>query len=113
MDKLIKEDMEEFGPKESVSVGLYTRYLKRIQAHLLNIASSVVNPNESDIRLKGKYSGRDQQTLPMGEAYHEDWLLGHRADYAALRLQRGSSRKLLMDAWHMLLAQRYMWNKTL
>ncbi|MFQ5988825.1 MAG: PhoU domain-containing protein [Candidatus Methylomirabilales bacterium] len=46
VDKLIKEDMEEFGPKESVSVGLYARYLKRIQSHLLNIASSVVNPFE-------------------------------------------------------------------
>lgn len=46
VDKLIKEDMDEFRPKESVSIGLYARYLKRIQAHLLNIASSVVNPFE-------------------------------------------------------------------
>lgn len=46
VDKLIREDMDEFRPKESVCIGLYTRYLKRIQAHLLNIASSVVNPFE-------------------------------------------------------------------
>ncbi|MFQ5539527.1 MAG: PhoU domain-containing protein [Candidatus Binatia bacterium] len=46
VDKLIKEDMDEFRPRESVCIGLYARYLKRIQAHLLNIASSVVNPFE-------------------------------------------------------------------
>ena len=32
--------------KEAASRALYTRYLKRIAAHLLNIASSVVNPFE-------------------------------------------------------------------
>lgn len=43
---LIREDTSELRPREAVCNGLYARYLKRIQAHLLNIASSVVNPFE-------------------------------------------------------------------
>jgi phosphate uptake regulator len=46
VNALIREDASEFKPKEAVCNGLYARYLKRIQAHLLNIASSVVNPFE-------------------------------------------------------------------
>lgn len=46
VDTLIREETSEFEPREAVSNGLYARYLKRIQAHLLNIASSVVNPFE-------------------------------------------------------------------
>ena len=46
VDTLIRGDASEFEPREAVCSGLYARYLKRIQAHLLNIASSVVNPFE-------------------------------------------------------------------
>ena len=31
-------------PNEAVTTALYVRFLKRISAHLMNIASSVVNP---------------------------------------------------------------------
>ncbi|MEE9169158.1 MAG: PhoU domain-containing protein [bacterium] len=43
---LIKEKDETLGSGDAVSCALYTRYLKRIAAHLINIASSIVNPFE-------------------------------------------------------------------
>lgn len=46
VNSLIGEDTGEFRANEAVCIGLYARHLKRIQAHLLNIASSVVNPFE-------------------------------------------------------------------
>jgi phosphate uptake regulator len=46
VNSLIGEDTGEFRTNDAVCIGLYARYLKRIQAHLLNIASSVVNPFE-------------------------------------------------------------------
>lgn len=46
VNTLVREDLSELQAREAVCNGLYTRYLKRIQAHLLNIASSVVNPFE-------------------------------------------------------------------
>jgi phosphate transport system protein len=44
VDTLIRGDASEFEAREAVCNAVYARYLKRIQAHLLNIASSVVNP---------------------------------------------------------------------
>lgn len=46
VNSLIEEGRGEFRTDDAVCIGLYARYLKRIQAHLLNIASSVVNPFE-------------------------------------------------------------------
>jgi phosphate uptake regulator len=44
MDHLVSNGDEALTASEAVSTALYTRYLKRISAHLMNIASSVVNP---------------------------------------------------------------------
>jgi len=44
MDQLVARGDEALNAMESVSTALYVRYLKRISAHLMNIASSVVNP---------------------------------------------------------------------
>ena len=41
---LIHEEGESLSRGDAVSTALYTRYLKRLAAHLLNIATSVVNP---------------------------------------------------------------------
>ena len=41
---LIKEDDKNIGSGDAVSLALYFRWLKRINSHLRNIASSVVNP---------------------------------------------------------------------
>ncbi|HID30871.1 MAG TPA: hypothetical protein EYP19_12835 [Desulfobacterales bacterium] len=41
---LIHEKDKEIRPGEAVALALYLRWLKRINAHLRNIASSVVNP---------------------------------------------------------------------
>jgi len=46
VDGLIREVDPALGPTEAVSTGMYARYLKRIAAHLINVASSVVNPFE-------------------------------------------------------------------
>jgi phosphate transport system protein len=43
---LIKGTDPALGPTEAVSTAMYARYLKRIAAHLMNVASSVVNPFE-------------------------------------------------------------------
>ncbi len=44
--RLIQEEDTSLGSGDAVSTALYVRYLKRIAAHLLNIASSVANPFE-------------------------------------------------------------------
>jgi phosphate uptake regulator len=46
VDTLIKEGDSELTTGEAVSTAMYARYLKRIDAHLINVASSVVNPFE-------------------------------------------------------------------
>jgi phosphate uptake regulator len=46
LDDLIKNGDPDLGTSEAVTTGLYSRYLKRIAAHLTNVASSVVNPFE-------------------------------------------------------------------
>ena len=43
--ELIKEK-QEISCRNAVTCALYTRYLKRVGAHLFNIASSIVNPFE-------------------------------------------------------------------
>lgn len=40
----VKEDKPDVSPSEAVSLALYFRYLKRINSHLQNIATSIVNP---------------------------------------------------------------------
>ena len=44
ISELIQEEGESLSLGDAVSTALYVRYLKRVAAHLLNIASSVVNP---------------------------------------------------------------------
>jgi phosphate uptake regulator len=44
MDALVAKADEALSATEAVTTALYVRYLKRISAHLMNIASSVVNP---------------------------------------------------------------------
>ena len=46
VETIIKEDDKELSQVDAASRALYARYLKRIAAHLMNIASSVVNPFE-------------------------------------------------------------------
>ena len=41
---LVKEDDKSIRPGDAVSLGLYFRWLKRINSHLRNISTSVVNP---------------------------------------------------------------------
>ncbi len=45
VNELIQEK-QEFSCRNAVTCALYTRYLKRVGAHLFNIASSIVNPFE-------------------------------------------------------------------
>jgi len=47
IDKLIQDGDAELSVSDAVSVALYSRYLKRIAAHIMNILSSVVNPFEA------------------------------------------------------------------
>jgi phosphate uptake regulator len=44
LSQLIKEEGESLSLGDAVSTALYVRYLKRVAAHLLNIATSVVHP---------------------------------------------------------------------
>lgn len=44
IDQLVAKGDESLTVSDAVSTALYIRYLKRISAHLMNIASSVVNP---------------------------------------------------------------------
>ena len=41
---LIQKDVPELPGREAVTTSLYVRYLKRISAHLMDIASSLANP---------------------------------------------------------------------
>ena len=43
---LIKSPDPDLSPNDAITTALYTRYLKRIAAHLMNISSSIVNPFE-------------------------------------------------------------------
>jgi phosphate transport system protein len=43
---LIQERDPSLSPGNAVSTGIYARYLKRITAHLINVATSVVSPFE-------------------------------------------------------------------
>ncbi len=68
IDKLIENIMNDkkIKVKEAVAYVLLARYLKRISAHLMNIASSVVNPfhrirHRGRVTLKG-YSPSPQQS---------------------------------------------------
>ena len=49
-DEIVKELIASPDPEisstDAVATALYTRYLKRIAAHLMNIASSIFNPFE-------------------------------------------------------------------
>ena len=49
-DEIVNELIDEPEPSttsaDAVAIALYTRYLKRIAAHLMNIASSIFNPFE-------------------------------------------------------------------
>ena len=41
---IVRRAIPDLVCNEAVSTALYVRFLKRISAHLMNIASSVVNP---------------------------------------------------------------------
>jgi phosphate uptake regulator len=44
IDSLIENDESGLSCREAVATAIYARYLKRISAHLMDIASSIVNP---------------------------------------------------------------------
>ena len=44
VNTLIEKDEPSLPGREAVTTALYVRYLKRISAHLMNMASSIVNP---------------------------------------------------------------------
>lgn len=44
LETLLKDEHPEFTTAEAVNIALYARYLKRISAHITNIASGIVNP---------------------------------------------------------------------
>lgn len=44
IDDLLKGNLTGITPADSAALALYLRYLKRISAHLKNVATSVVNP---------------------------------------------------------------------
>lgn len=46
LDGLIREKEPSLSAGDAVSAAMYTRYLKRITAHILNIMTSVINPFE-------------------------------------------------------------------
>ncbi|MBF0369452.1 MAG: hypothetical protein HQL52_08360 [Magnetococcales bacterium] len=46
IDQLVRGEIEGITPSDSAALALYLRYLKRISAHLKNVATSVVNPFE-------------------------------------------------------------------
>jgi phosphate uptake regulator len=46
LENLIKAEDPTLNQSDAVSTGIYSRYLKRTAAHLINVASSVVNPFE-------------------------------------------------------------------
>ncbi len=44
VEALVKEEDKNIGPGDAAALALYTRWLKRINSHLRNITTSVVNP---------------------------------------------------------------------
>ncbi len=62
---LVDRDHPGTACRDAVSIALYVRYLKRISAHLMNIASSVVNPFE---RIGFRQDGSDDDRLTHGGA---------------------------------------------
>jgi phosphate uptake regulator len=46
VDELIRNEVPEISTSTAVSTALYVRYLKRVNAHLRNIISGIVNPFE-------------------------------------------------------------------
>jgi len=42
--ELVREKDESISPGDAASLGIYVRYLKRINAHLRNVTTSIVNP---------------------------------------------------------------------
>jgi phosphate uptake regulator len=46
LNSLISDENSGMSSSDAVATGLYARYLKRVAAHLMNIATSVVNPFE-------------------------------------------------------------------
>jgi len=44
LDGLIQEDNKDIRPGDAVALGIYFRWLKRVNSHLRNITTSVVNP---------------------------------------------------------------------
>ncbi|UCE22900.1 MAG: hypothetical protein JSV46_12045 [Candidatus Aminicenantes bacterium] len=44
LEGLIKEEDKDIRPGDAVALGIYFRWLKRINSHLRNITTSVVNP---------------------------------------------------------------------
>ena len=44
VSSMITDEKLTLAPNQAVALGLYARYLKRINAHLTNIASAIVNP---------------------------------------------------------------------
>ena len=44
VEALVKEKDKNIGPGDAAALALYTRWLKRINSHLRNITTSVVNP---------------------------------------------------------------------
>ena len=46
VEDLIKAPDPQLNPSDAIATALYTRYLKRISAHLINIATSIINPFE-------------------------------------------------------------------
>ncbi|MFH2036544.1 MAG: PhoU domain-containing protein [Candidatus Zixiibacteriota bacterium] len=52
--EIINEKDKSLSPGDAVTLALYFRYLKRVAAHITNIASSIVNPFPS-IGFKQKY----------------------------------------------------------
>ena len=44
VDSILEKDEPKLPGREAVATALYVRYIKRISAHLMDIASSVVNP---------------------------------------------------------------------
>jgi hypothetical protein len=44
VNTILQKDEESLPGREAVATALYARYLKRISAHLMDIASSLANP---------------------------------------------------------------------
>lgn len=47
LDRLMRETDKTLGSGDAVTIALYSRYLKRCAAHLINVSTSIVNPFEA------------------------------------------------------------------